>query len=62
MTSDAIDFYESLPVLDNFADAVKAKNYRPLPDDWVVGFADVVGSTQAVAEAATRRSTWSAPA
>ena len=44
------DFYESIPVLDNFADAVRAENYRPLPDDWVVGFADVVGSTKAVAD------------
>jgi hypothetical protein len=43
------DFYETIPVLDNFADAVRAENYRPLPDDWAVGFADVVGSTQAVA-------------
>ena len=50
MTSDAIDFYASLPVFDNFADAVKAKKYRPLPDDWVIGFSDVVGSTQAIAE------------
>ena len=38
------DFYETIPVLDNFADAVRAENYRPLPDDWAVGFADVVGS------------------
>jgi Protein of unknown function (DUF3095) len=45
----ADDFYETIPVLDNFADAVRAENYRPLPDDWVVGFADVVGSTKAVA-------------
>ena len=43
------DFYETIPVLDNFADAVRPENYRPLPDDWAVGFADVVGSTQAVA-------------
>ena len=43
------DFYSSIPVLDNFADAVRAENYRPLPDDWVVGFADVVHSTEAVA-------------
>src|SRR5271163_3857517 len=46
----ADDFYETIPVLDNFADAVRAENYRPLPDDWVVGFADVVGSTKAVAK------------
>ena len=46
----ADDFYETIPVLDNFADAVRAENYSPLPDDWVVGFADVVGSTKAVAD------------
>jgi hypothetical protein len=46
----ADDFYETIPVLDNFADAVRAENYRPLPDDWVVGFADVFGSTKAVAD------------
>jgi len=50
MTSDASDFYTSLPVFDNFADAVKPKAYRPLPDDWVVGFCDVVGSTAAIAQ------------
>ena len=43
------DFYDSIPVLDNFAEAVRPENYKPLPDDWVVGFADVVGSTEAVA-------------
>jgi Protein of unknown function (DUF3095) len=46
----ADDFYETIPVLDNFADAVRAENYSPLPDDWVVGFADVFGSTKAVAD------------
>src|SRR6202789_260407 len=46
----ADDFYETIPVLDDFADAVRAENYSPLPDDWVVGFADVVGSTKAVAD------------
>ena len=44
------DFYDSLPVFDDFAEAVRAENYRPLPDDWVVGFSDVVGSTKAVAQ------------
>ena len=44
------DFYETIPALGNFADAVRAENYRPLPDDWLVGFADVVGSTKAVAD------------
>jgi hypothetical protein len=50
MAGDGSDFYESLPVLDDFAQAVKLENYRPLPADWVVGFSDVVGSTQAVVE------------
>ena len=44
------DFYQSLPVLTDFAAAVKPQNYRPVPDDWVVGFSDVVGSTRAIAE------------
>jgi hypothetical protein len=46
----ASNVYETIPALDNFANAVRAENYRPLPDDWVVGFADVVGSTKAVAD------------
>jgi Protein of unknown function (DUF3095) len=46
----ADDFYETTAVFDDFADAVRSENYRPLPDDWVVGFADVVGSTKAVAD------------
>ena len=45
----ASDFYETIPIFDDFAEAVRAENYRPLPDDWVVGFSDVVGSTEAVA-------------
>ena len=44
------EFYASLPVFSNFADAVRLESYRPLPDDWVAGFSDVVDSTKAVAE------------
>lgn len=46
----ASSFYETIPVFDDFAKAVRPENYRPLPDDWVVGFSDVVGSTEAVAK------------
>ena len=46
----ASNFYESIPIFDDFAEAVRPQNYRPLPDDWVVGFSDVVGSTEAVAK------------
>lgn len=44
------NFYESIPIFDEFAEAVRRENYCPLPDDWMVGFSDVVGSTQAVAQ------------
>ena len=50
MSSDAPDFYSAIPALGDFAEAVKTEAYRPLPDDWVVGFSDVAGSTKAVAE------------
>ena len=50
MASDAPDFYSAMPALGDFAEAVKAEAYRPLPEDWVVGFSDVAGSTKAVAE------------
>jgi len=47
---DGRDFYGSLPVYGNFGEAVHAGAYTPLPDDWSVGFSDVVGSTKAVAD------------
>jgi hypothetical protein len=50
MAIDGPDFYAAIPALDDFAEAVKPGSYRPLPDDWVVGFSDVTGSTQAVAD------------
>jgi Protein of unknown function (DUF3095) len=50
MKSDESDFYQSLPILNDFAKAVKAENYTALPDDWVVGVSDVVGSTKAIAQ------------
>jgi hypothetical protein len=45
----AADFYASLPVIDDFARAVAPDAYRPAPDDWRVGIADIRGSTAAVA-------------
>ncbi len=50
MQSDNSDFYDTIPVFENFAEAVRAANSAPLPNDWVVGFADVVGSTAAIAQ------------
>lgn len=43
------DFYAALPVTTDFARALSPAAYRPLPADWRVGFADVKGSTAAVA-------------
>ena len=50
MADDERDFYQSLPILGDFAAAVRVENYRPLPDDWSVGLSDIVGSTKAIAE------------
>ena len=50
MAGDKGDFYESLPILGDFAEAVRAESYTPLPLNSVVGFCDVVGSTAAIAE------------
>ncbi|WP_158818380.1 DUF3095 domain-containing protein [Methylocapsa sp. S129] len=50
MTNDDLDFYAAIPVFDSFADVMKPSRYRPLPEDWVVGFSDVVGSTKAIAQ------------
>ena len=50
MTSDRVDFYSTVPVFSDFSEAVRGGSYRPLPDDWVLGFSDVVGSTKAVAD------------
>ena len=50
MADDGLGFYETVPILTDFAAAARAESYRPLPDDWVVGRADVVGPTRAIAE------------
>ena len=48
--ADATDFYASIPVFRSFARLMDPALYRPLPDDWTVGVADVVESTKAIAE------------
>ncbi|HUI97590.1 MAG TPA: DUF3095 family protein, partial [Xanthobacteraceae bacterium] len=44
------DFYSALPVFSDFTQVTDAARFTPLPDGWVVGTADIVGSTQAIAE------------
>src|SRR5260370_15175087 len=50
MTNGDQDFYASVPVSERLADVVKPTSYRTVPDDWTVGFADVIGSTKAIKE------------
>ena len=42
-------FYENLPAFDEFSRITDSDHYRPLPKDWYVAIADVVGSTAAIA-------------
>ena len=41
-------FYAALPVAGDFDAALEADRYVPLPDDWVLGLADIVTSTRAL--------------
>jgi hypothetical protein len=50
MTTEGQDFYAAAPVFDGFAEVLEPSSYRPIPEDWSVGFSDVVGSTQAIAQ------------
>ncbi|WP_157016114.1 DUF3095 domain-containing protein [Mesorhizobium xinjiangense] len=43
-------FYDSLPVQKDFKSLSNAAVYTPLPDDWCVGVADIVGSTGHIAK------------
>ena len=41
-------FYAALPVAEDFDAVVEMDRYTPLPDDWWLGLADVVTSTEAL--------------
>src|SRR5271165_3245810 len=45
---DNADFYDRLPIFEGFASIMDPGQYRPLPDGWLVGLTDVVGSTKAL--------------
>ena len=47
--SSGEDFYGRIPVFRGFADLMDPALYAPLPDDWSIGLADIVQSTQAIA-------------
>ena len=42
------DFYEYLPVFRDFSHVADEACFTPMPDDWVVGVADVQQSTEAI--------------
>ena len=44
------DFYAGLPLFRDFTEVMDPARFEPLPDDWVIGTADVVQSTKAIAE------------
>ena len=48
MTQD-FEFYDALPKGDAFVAFASPDVYTPLPDDWLVGTSDIVGSTREIA-------------
>jgi hypothetical protein len=44
------DFYEGVPVFRDFSRIANDASFLPLPDDWMVGVADVAQSTKAIRE------------
>lgn len=48
-TTDQDPFYATVPVFRGFAKLTDQALYKPLPDDWVIGTADIVNSTAAIA-------------
>lgn len=49
-TASQDSFYPSVPVFRGFKNLMDPALYLPLPDDWIIGVADIVESTKAIAE------------
>src|SRR4051812_13921221 len=47
---DGTRFYDKIPVFNRFSTLMDPALYQALPDDWVLGLADVVQSTRAIKE------------
>jgi hypothetical protein len=41
-------FFDTIPAFTEFKDVVQKDRYRTLPEDWLIGVADVVDSTGAL--------------
>ncbi len=50
MTDERFEFYTSIPTFRGFGKLMDPALYVPLPDDWVIGVADIVQSTKAIAD------------
>src|SRR5580698_9869821 len=50
MTANTDAFYTHVPVRRGFRSLMDPAHYAPLPDDWMLGIADVVQSTKAIAD------------
>src|SRR5688572_21607025 len=50
MAASVDGFYADVPVFRGFASVTDFAHYRSLPEDWWLGVADVVQSTQAIAQ------------
>lgn len=48
MTLPRRNFFKDLPTLDGFHHMADPLAYEPLPDNWMIGVADVVSSTEAI--------------
>lgn len=46
----ADQFYSAMPVFRGFGNLMDPSLYRPVPDGWLIGVADIVQSTQAIAD------------
>ena len=49
-TGPSDGFYQSLPIFRDFTRVMDSSLFAPLPGDWLVGVADVMQSTKAIAE------------
>ena len=50
-----INFYRDLPVLESFAQAIETTRHAPVPGDWWIVVADVIGSTKAIEAGAYKK-------
>ncbi len=48
--TSAADYYASIPVFRGFSRLMEPALYKPVPDDWMIGVADIVESTKAIAD------------